>query len=687
MFIVLHVSDLHYDSEQKTAGKVDSKVDIGIVSSQEKEFFEQLKKYLTDHKVNLFVISGDIINGWDREAQKKFSKDFIKLIKNYGYKESDIIVVPGNHDVKKGSPISSEERYKEFYNSWKKCKLPYLDGYKKKAQIFYNEENSLMFIPLNTSNWSQVKIIINEKIQKHIEMITDNELKKEFEKQFIYDATYVSKEQIDFLQEEIKKIENHESYTKILIQHHHLVAVDDSIEVKEMGDILNSEEIKNFIKDNNIKVLLHGHKHSEKAFYEYLNKDNESYKLLISSASNLNKNSFFQVLKFSNFNVEILKYDRKLNFIPNYFSINDALNTNYTIVIEDSNITNLYNKLIALAVDKKNVNKQFICNLDLTKHNTKEFPIPIKYPKDIKEQNAYEKDIYKHVEWWQQDSTIYDDISELHGPKLKKFQGYYNQLEYIYQKLSKENNSKTSQAIAVLIEPTKDFQNDKKYPSFISCQFIVREKDDKKFLDIYANFRKQEMRHWWALNIVELYKLLIDMKSRLGNDFQLGKIVTISNIITCAKENAFGRSYVSSIDYYMDVDPINVMHQAHSIMCNKKIISSEEELNNTEFIKLFDEIFQDFQKFVNTKNNNDGNPKPREGIEKLSEFIKKAMNDNCSYQKEFQNSLKNLAKTIANFDEETNFEKSLESFKSDLEDTIDKYDMLKKELIKNINIT
>ena len=107
-----------------------------------------------------------------------------------------------------------------------------------------------MFIPLNTSNWSQVKIKINETIQKHIEMITDDELKKEFEKQFTYDATYVSKEQIDFLQEEIKKIENHESYTKILIQHHHLVAVDDSIEVKEMGDILNSEEIKNFIKDN-----------------------------------------------------------------------------------------------------------------------------------------------------------------------------------------------------------------------------------------------------------------------------------------------------------------------------------------------------------------------------------------------------------------------------------------------------
>ena len=152
MFTVLHVSDLHYDSEQKTTGKVDSKVDIGIFSSQEKEFFEQLKKYLANNKVNLFVISGDIINGWDRKAQKKFSKDFIKSIKIYGYKESDIIVVPGNHDVKKGSPISSIERYKEFYNSWKKCNLPYLDGYKKKAQIFYNEENSQRCIPLKTSN-------------------------------------------------------------------------------------------------------------------------------------------------------------------------------------------------------------------------------------------------------------------------------------------------------------------------------------------------------------------------------------------------------------------------------------------------------------------------------------------------------------------------------------------------------
>lgn len=84
MYKVLHVSDLHYDSKEKTNGRVDAKVDIGISSSIEKEFFVTLTKYLSNikennEKINLFVISGDIINGWDRKAQMQFSQKFIKL--------------------------------------------------------------------------------------------------------------------------------------------------------------------------------------------------------------------------------------------------------------------------------------------------------------------------------------------------------------------------------------------------------------------------------------------------------------------------------------------------------------------------------------------------------------------------------------------------------------------------------
>jgi Icc-related predicted phosphoesterase len=665
-------------------GKIDAKVDINIRSSQEEEFFDNLNKYLskTNDKVDLFVISGDIINGGDRNAQKMFSKKFMETIKKLGYDEKNIMIVPGNHDIKKGSAISSSDRYNEFLDSWKGCKLPYLDGVYKNVDIVCDTKESIMFIPLNTSNWSQVKINVSKKIQSHLEALEDQNLKKEFERQFTYDAAYVSSEQINEIEKKIVDIKNHELYTKVLVQHHHLVNVDDAIEVKEMGDILNSNDLKEFIKKFNIKILLHGHKHVGKTFYEYLNKNNKPYKLLISSAPNLNKNSFFQILNLKKSNISISEFDRTGNLSgDNIFRINDTTETDNTIVLEDDNITELYNKVISISNDKENQNKQLICNLDLKKNDNEQFPIPEMYPEDKKQQEHYEKEIKKHVEWWQQDSTIFDDIGELHGPRLKRYNGYIDQLNYISKQLNSDIN--TSKTIAILIEPIKDFHDDIKYPSFISCQFIVRDKNNKKYLDIVANFRKQEMRYWWALNIAELFKLLLDMKNKIDSSISLGKIVTISNKFTFAEEKAFGRSYVSSIDYYIDMDPAYLMHQAHSIMCNNNFHVSSDKLEDTPFIKLLDEIFHDFHEFAESKNNKDGNAKPRIGIVKFAEFVKKAKNNECSIQNNFHESLERLGEIAENSDFINKFEQSLKSFKKELDKTMQHYHTLKKSLVDN----
>lgn len=681
MYKVLHFSDLHYSTKSRNNGKIDSKTDIGIHSTQEEEFIDILDKYIEKEKVDLFVISGDIIKGGDEEGQKDFSQKFMELLKTKGYDNSNVLVVPGNHDVKKGSPESSEERYKSFFDSWKNnAHLPYLDGIHKTCNIHIDTSSRLMFIPVNTSNWSQRRIKASSNIENHLKSL-DEELKKEFDNLFTYDAAYISKEQLRELESKIERIEDYKSYTKILIQHHHLVSVDNSIELKAMSDILNIEDIKNFIKKYNIRVLLHGHKHVEKAFFEYLNKDGEPYKLLLSSAPNVKKETFFQILEFNNLNVKISNFDR--NGEPrdsNTFSVYNTIETENTIILEDNDITNLYNKVIDATSNEKNKNKQLICNFKLENYQDKKYPILNKYPDDSTKQMRYKKEIEKHVDWWQQDRTIYDDINELHGPRLKKYNGYINQLDYISKKL--EQNSNTSKTVAILIEPTKDFYYDKNYPSFISCQFIVREQNHKKYLDILANFRKQETRYWWPLNIAELHKLLYEMKNKLGQGIYLGKIITITNIFTLAEENAFGRSYVSSIDYYLDIDPANLMHQAHSIMCNKMSFKTKEELDKSEFVQLLDEIINDFQEFVKVKNNEDGNAKPRIGILKLAEFIKKAKDNSCEKQNKFHKSLEKLGEIAetSNFDDK--FIKSLDIFSKALDEVIHSYQELKESLIK-----
>ena len=684
MFKILHISDIHYSSKLNTQGRIDPKKDIGITSSQEKEFFEVLKKYLSEKdKVNLFVVSGDIINGWDRNAQKLFSEEFISLIQRYGYDEKNIMVVPGNHDVLKGSKISSKERYDEFLNAWEGCNLPYLDGIYKTSDIVLDEINMMMIIPLNTSNWSQVRIKLSETMENHISSL-EGELKKEFEKQFTYDAAYISEEQLVQLEQKIKKIFNHEKYNKVIVQHHHLVAVDDSVEVKEMSDILNSEDLKIFIKKFNIKVLLHGHKHKGRTFYEYLNKDTIPYKLLVSSSTNINKNHFFTVLDFNTLDVNISTYNRECKTMnKETFSIYDKFQTEHTIVIEDDNITNLYNKLCNSAKNTINKNKQFICHLNLHNYKDDKYPIPIMY-EDPDDQKQYEYEIEKHVKWWQQSSSIYSDEIPLHGVRLKKYSGHINQLKSIKNEIIK--NEFTSRGIATLLEPTKDFVNSKEkaeYPSFINCQFIVREEGGIKYLDIVAYYRVQEMRYWWPLNIAELFRLLKDMNEELGESYEVGKITTIASLIKYVSKNAFGRSYISTIDYYIDIDSLKVASQAHSIMCKKAFFKSIEEVEETDFIQLWNEVFNDLKSFTKAKNNQDGNGSLRNGIRFLVKCIEKAKDDKCEIQNNFFLSLSYLATAIDSFkSENSSFEQGLKDFSKALDNTLIKYDEVKKSLVQ-----
>lgn len=212
MVKLIHISDMHATKDFSKQGSIDKKVDLpGIVSSWEKEFFQSFEKYLMkEHqdgkRINLFIISGDIVSRGDLKAHAAFSKEFIGLLKRQGYSKNDVMVVPGNHDIKRGSLPGSQDRYKEFFNAWRGCKLPYLDGCKNQADIFIDDTNAVIVIPLNTCNWSHTRINVDKEIQEHIDNLQDENLKQKFEKQFTYDAAYISEEQLKHLEQELQEI-------------------------------------------------------------------------------------------------------------------------------------------------------------------------------------------------------------------------------------------------------------------------------------------------------------------------------------------------------------------------------------------------------------------------------------------------------------------------------------------------
>jgi predicted MPP superfamily phosphohydrolase len=101
---ILHLSDIHYEKGVKNRFK-DTIVDPLI---------KELEKINSDKKINLILITGDLINkgnaGYDstETAFDNFNNDFIEpIIKKIGIDKKCIFFVPGNHDVN----ISLDNKY------------------------------------------------------------------------------------------------------------------------------------------------------------------------------------------------------------------------------------------------------------------------------------------------------------------------------------------------------------------------------------------------------------------------------------------------------------------------------------------------------------------------------------------------------------------------------------------------
>jgi hypothetical protein len=219
----------------------------------------------------------------------------------------NILAVPGNHDVPRGSPPSSIIRYEGFTDVWRKagCVTPWLDGVDGAAtdggphQLLSGDALWAVF-PVNTCNWSHVAITLPEPLRSAWPGLPallaggdadkEKELRRQLDGLAQYDMARVSSRQLEVLRGLIEGAPQPATgrQLRIAVLHHHLRAPSLREELKAFADISNLEQVRGFLRDRGIAVVVHGHKHEHAVHFDHIydqDEGNDHRTLVIAGAT------------------------------------------------------------------------------------------------------------------------------------------------------------------------------------------------------------------------------------------------------------------------------------------------------------------------------------------------------------------------------------------------------------------
>lgn len=266
----LHLSDIHI-------GKSNSKsVD---------DFYSTICRDLkaNNQKINIVICTGDLLFGKTSSKSPLVKRvvDFFENLMDRINKEdlfcdnplikTDFIFIPGNHDVDRNSSNQYHD-YDEFLNKFYTPELKkkiYDKEYYFTTKIF--EEEKIAFVGLNScmvekTITSQDAEWINELDFKRISLETKESEIKEFllkSKTNIDDYGEISTKQLLKAFDQIKAKIDLNSYKVVTFFHHHIYPFPEIYD--KYGDssmIRNFSNVINTLIDNNVRIVLHGHKHT-----------------------------------------------------------------------------------------------------------------------------------------------------------------------------------------------------------------------------------------------------------------------------------------------------------------------------------------------------------------------------------------------------------------------------------------
>jgi hypothetical protein len=550
---ILHITDLHLVAESASQPLESHRV--GLVPTADRASRQRLLRH-TLHALgeqlcregpalDAVVVTGDVA---EKNSQDGYVA-FLDLIHTLGAAQPPpdrILVVPGNHDVRAGLRPGDPERYGEFVRHIRNAGFitPCLDGVdgsittadEARRHIIVLEE--LQIVPIDSAAFSQVLLDteISDELWRELEGVLrgrPDELAA-LQKLRSADAARVSNAQLEALRQILLLTTPHGGVIPVRVAalHHHLLPVSAAEEVKPFESLTNLGRFRQFLRDEQFAVVLHGHKHKAFSYVDHVSSYSEDLSVPASirvlsgadaSGADLDHTDVCRLVDIDTRSGLMrvrrvglaslgspprIKGQQTLTFIrPGTAQV---VSTVGCTVITGETVEFVYPHLIGTVGEKAGEVEHVICRVNRSPDVGEIATIYPRLPAHSAADRLKEFDDL--VKWWQFPSaplTPRDQPAFTHGSRIRQFNGYLDQIQQVIESLQVE--PATSRSMVVLLNPPADRlpQHEIPFPSFCMVQFTVQRTGDldTPALACTAYFRKQEVRYWWHVNLAELAEL------------------------------------------------------------------------------------------------------------------------------------------------------------------------------------
>lgn len=618
----LHVTDTHL-SDGARSDMMDAKLAVpGIEDPTKIEALKVTAEHLAERlKAQNCLLDGVLFTGDAQDKAAPHGHDELRKVLQEAlgdvmHAHARFVATPGNHDVPKGSSPGAEVRYAEFTKAWRKTEpeavTPWLDkidapntdtAEARRRHSFVDPNGNWAIYPINSSNWSHTQVDIpreiengfgalREEVEKagddtwaRIAPIIEEQIRTPLKKQFLFDIAHVSEQQLEALKPIIRSgATAGKAPVRIVVLHHHLIAPTLRAEIRPFADIMSLSGLRTYLRQNEIDIVIHGHKHVDAISYDSvydhdpIQKSDPRRMLVLSGGTfdGLHGDSSMSLIEITglpsapNVEVERIRLGRRgLDLKQGPRRSMRLWRTNEQIpggpvVIHGDNIDDVYARAVEAASKEAN-QAMLIVHLDLPDPKAngvgdkERLPFPSTYrvqgvgAQEEERQREWVKDL---AEWWQLSrSNLEARIPYIHGTRLRRFGNQFDQIKRIVSLLKSAGS--TSRAVAVLVDPLRDFEaagSGEEFASFCLVQFRRRPgQHESVYLDCTAYYRAQEFKHWWPINVAELRLLQTEVAKKVS--CVPGRITTIAADARVTATRSPGQVAIPVIDRWLDRSP------------------------------------------------------------------------------------------------------------------------------------